>query len=88
MSQSYNRRKKEAKKQRSTEEKRIRREIRSGRFPKYMFAKDSAGLEHKFLTTVVGEHFYNGKKYTVKAGEYAAKGLTLRAVSTLKELLK
>ena len=88
MSQSYSRRKKEAKAQRSQEEKRVRREIRSGRFPKYMFAKDSAGLEHKFLTTAEGEHYYKGKKYTVKPGEYAAKGLTLRVISTLKELLK
>lgn len=88
MSRAYNRRKKSRKANASPEEKRIRRDIRSGKLPRYMLVRDSAGPEHKFLATTEGEHFYKGKKYTVKAGEFAAKGLTLRLVSVLKELLK
>lgn len=84
MSYAYNRRKKERRKSRSTEEKEVARKIRSGLYPRFLFRR--AKLEDGHTEILEPKRL----RYFSKGEERAfnVKGLTLRLVSTLKKFLE
>lgn len=93
MSIGYNRKKKDRKKARSSEHKRIARAISQGEMPRYMFRKvtledgrteilEPRKLEYKTREVTAAD----GVGTTVERA-YKTKGLTMRLVSVIKTLL-